>query len=45
MITGTEATERVDYAKGDPENPMSDEELTEKWQSLYDYTKTHSGMI
>ena len=36
---GTEEYERVDYAKGEPENPMTDEELAEKWESLYEYSR------
>ncbi len=27
---------RVDYAKGEPENPMTEEELSEKWAALLD---------
>ncbi len=37
MKDGTNLTERVDYAKGDPENPMTKEELAEKIKMLYDY--------
>lgn len=31
---GTKYTRRVDYAKGNPENPMSDEELQQKFRKL-----------
>ena len=31
---GASITERVDYAKGDPENPMTEEELKEKQMTL-----------
>ncbi len=31
---GTELTKAVDYAKGDPRNPLSDEELLVKYKSL-----------
>ena len=34
---GTERTARVDYAKGDPENPMTEEELAEKKRLLLAY--------
>jgi 2-methylcitrate dehydratase len=32
--SGTKYTERVDYAKGHPKNPMSDKELEEKFEEL-----------
>ena len=35
---GTEQTARVDYAKGDPENPMTAEELAEKMSLLRAYS-------
>lgn len=35
---GTEKTARVDYAKGDPENPMTKEELAEKKRLLSEYS-------
>ena len=34
MSDGTEQTSRVDYAKGDPENPMAEEEMRAKIQLL-----------
>ena len=34
---GTMESARVDYAKGDPENPMTEEELKEKWRALSAY--------
>ena len=34
---GSEQTARVDYAKGDPENPMTEEELIEKKRLLLAY--------
>ena len=34
---GASITERVDYAKGDPENPMTEEEMSVKIQQLTDY--------
>ena len=34
LADGTELTRRVDYAKGDPENPMTKEELLQKAASL-----------
>ena len=34
---GTEKSVRVDYAKGDPENPLSSEELKQKAESLLQY--------
>lgn len=40
MEDGSTETERVDYAKGDPENPMTAEELREKWESLSEYAKS-----
>ena len=38
---GTVRTARVDYAKGDPENPMTKEELAEKNNMLLAYSATH----
>ena len=35
---GTKQTARVDYAKGDPENPMTQEELAEKERLLLAYS-------
>ena len=35
---GTEKTARVDYAKGDPENPMTEEEMAEKKRLLLAYS-------
>ncbi|MBP1555651.1 MAG: MmgE/PrpD family protein [Oscillospiraceae bacterium] len=35
---GTERTARVDYAKGDPENPMTGEEIAEKKRMLLAYS-------
>jgi 2-methylcitrate dehydratase len=32
--SGAKYTERVDYAKGHPNNPMSDKELEEKFEQL-----------
>lgn len=40
MVDGTEEVECVEYAKGDPENPMTDEELTGKWKALSDYASS-----
>ena len=37
---GTERMARVDYAKGDPENPMTEEDMRQKTESLYNYSKT-----
>lgn len=37
----TEQTSRVDYAKGDPENPMTEEELAEKKRLLLAYTANY----
>lgn len=34
----SQETERVDYAKGDPENPMTEEELALKWKMLNDFS-------
>ena len=38
---GGEQRARVDYAKGDPENPMTKEELAEKRRSLAAYSADH----
>ena len=38
FTNGTEQTARVDYAKGDPENPMTEEELAEKKRLLFAYS-------
>jgi 2-methylcitrate dehydratase PrpD len=38
MNDGSEKSCRVDYAKGDPENPMSKEELQQKADFLYGYS-------
>ncbi len=38
---GTEQTARVDYAKGDPENPMTEEELAEKKRLLLAYSANY----
>src|SRR5690606_25240829 len=35
---GQVATERVDYPKGEPENPISDDELKEKFISLMQFS-------
>ena len=37
LSDGSEETETVEYAKGDPENPMTLEELTQKWNALAAY--------
>ena len=37
LTDGTEYRQRVDYAKGDPENPMTAEELKEKTRQLLAY--------
>ena len=37
MNDGTVLTESVEYAKGDPENPMTKNELKEKWDALFSY--------
>ena len=34
MRNGKKLSERVDYAKGEPENPMTESELKTKWASL-----------
>ena len=34
MDSGREIIERIDYAKGDPNSPLSDEEVSEKFQEL-----------
>ena len=41
FTNGTEQTARVDYAKGDPENPMTEEELAEKKRLLLAYSANH----
>lgn len=41
MKDGTEKTARVDYAKGDQENPMTEEELAEKKRLLLAYSANH----
>lgn len=38
LTGGTEKTARVDYAKGDPENPMTEDELAEKKRLLLAYS-------
>ena len=38
LNNGTDYTARVDYAKGDPENPMTEEELIEKKHLLLAYS-------
>ena len=37
LTDGTVETERVEYAKGDPENPMTKKELMDKWNALFEY--------
>lgn len=37
MIDGTTHTKRIDYPKGEPENPLSKEELEEKFRGLAMY--------
>ena len=37
LLDGTEKSCRVDYAKGDPENPMTQEEVQEKLRLLKQY--------
>lgn len=37
MKDGSCETERIEYAKGEPENPMSSAELQEKWNALSQY--------
>ena len=34
LVDGTEFSHRVDYPKGEPENPLTDEEIEEKFVSL-----------
>ena len=34
LVDGTEFTYRVDYPKGEPENPLTDDEVEEKFISL-----------
>lgn len=34
LVNGTKLTYRVDYPKGEPENPLTDEEIEEKFVSL-----------
>lgn len=41
FTNGTEQTARVDYAKGDPENPMTEEELAEKKRLLLAYSANY----
>ena len=41
MNDGTEHAARVDYAKGDPENPMTEKELAEKKRLLLAYSDGH----
>ena len=41
FANGTEQTARVDYAKGDPENPMTEEELAEKKRLLLAYSANY----
>ncbi len=41
MMDGTERESRVDYAKGDPENPMTEEELAEKKSLLLAYAANY----
>ena len=41
LIDGTEKECRVDYAKGDPENPMTEEELKEKNNMLLAYAANY----
>jgi len=36
-MDGSEAIHRVDYAKGDPENPMTDAEIREKFKFIMGY--------
>ena len=38
LTGGTGETARVDYAKGDPENPMTEDELAEKKRLLFAYS-------
>lgn len=38
---GAERTVRIDYAKGDPENPMTEEELAEKKHLLLTYSANY----
>jgi len=42
LINGNEQSVRVDYAKGDPENPMTKEEIEEKHRLLLEYSYQHS---
>lgn len=39
LTDGTELTEQVDYAKGEPENPMTEAELLQKRALLREYIK------
>ena len=39
LTDGTELTEQVDHAKGEPENPMTAEEMQQKRQLLKEYTE------
>lgn len=39
LADGSELTERVDYAKGEPENPMTEDEMRQKRQLLAEYTE------
>ena len=41
LTNGMERKARVDYAKGDPENPMTKEELAEKNNMLLAYSANH----
>ena len=38
MVDGTQYVHRVDYPKGEPENPLTDEELSQKFISLAMYS-------
>lgn len=39
LADGSSRSQRVDYAKGEPENPMRPEELHDKWNMLRGYEK------
>ncbi|WP_373261713.1 MmgE/PrpD family protein [Hungatella hathewayi] len=43
---GTVLTERVDYPKGEPENPLNDAEFKDRYDGLMEYAnQTHGGEI
>lgn len=49
LTDGTTLAERVDYAKGEPENPMTEEDLNKKIDALFQFvggtTKNNEGYL